>query len=154
MKKKFYTAFLFAMMGLMPAQAQVVRTEQMRTVNAAEIEGQTVKKMLPVAFIHSDGGKADPEGKINYDSQGNIAQINYSDKSVENFEYSYNSQHKWITLLRTTKNVQNEVIAKLKTERAFDEKGRILSIKVTEFDKDAQKWYPVSDHVYSYDKET
>ena len=154
MKKKFYTVFLFAMMGLMPVQAQVVRTEQMRTVNAAEIEGQTVKKMLPVAFIHSDGGKADPEGKINYDSQGNIAQINYSDKSVENFEYSYNSQHKWITLLRTTKNVQNEVIAKLKTERAFDEKGRILSIKVTGFDKDAQKWYPVSDHVYSYDKET
>lgn len=48
MKKKFYTVFLFAMMGLMPAQAQVVRTEQMRTVNAAEIEGQTVKKMLPV----------------------------------------------------------------------------------------------------------
>lgn len=154
MKKKFYTVFLFAMMGLMPAQAQVVRTEQMRTVNAAEIEGQTVKKMLPVAFIHSDGPKADPEGKINYDSQGNIAQINYSDKSVENFEYSYNSQHKWTTLLRTTKNVQNEVIAKLKTERAFDEKGRILSIKVTGFDKDAQKWYPVSDHVYSYDKET
>lgn len=94
MKKKFYTVLVFAMMGLIPAQAQVVRTEQMRTVNAAEIEGQTVKKMLPVAFIHSDGPKADPEGKINYDSQGNIAQINYSDKSVENFEYSYNSQHK------------------------------------------------------------
>lgn len=154
MKKKFYTVFLFAMMGMMPAQAQVVRTEQMRTVNVAEIEGQTVKKMLPVAFIHSDGAKADPEGKINYDSQGNIAQINYSDKSVETFEYSYNSQHKWTTLLRTTKNVQNEVIAKLKTERAFDEKGRILSIKVTGCDNDAQKWYPVSDHVYSYDKET
>lgn len=44
MKKKFYTVFLFAMIGLMPAQAQVVRTEQMRTVNAADIEGQTVKK--------------------------------------------------------------------------------------------------------------
>lgn len=97
MKKKIYSVCLFAVMGLISVQAQglmkpkakavpekamtssktlpeLVRTDQMRTVDAAEIEGQTVKKILPVAFLHSDGAEAGPEGKISYDLQGNISQ--------------------------------------------------------------------------------
>lgn len=177
MKKKIYSVCLFAVMGLIPVQAQglmkprtkaapektitssktlpeLVRTDQMRTVNAAEIEGQTVKKILPVSFLHSDGAETDPEGKISYDLQGNIIQISYSDESVETFDYTYNDQHKWITLLRTKKNAKKEEVAKFKTERSFDAKGRLLSIHVTGFDFDTQGWYPVSDHEYSYDKKT
>lgn len=116
MKKKIYSVCLFAVMGLISVQAQglmkpkakavpekamtssktlpeLVRTDQMRTVDAAEIEGQTVKKILPVAFLHSDGAEAGPEGKISYDLQGNISQISYSDESVETFDYTYNAQH-------------------------------------------------------------
>ena len=177
MKKKIYSVCLFAMMGLIPVQAQgimkprtkavpekamtssktlpeLVRTDQMRTVDAAEIEGQTVKKILPVAFLHSDGAEAGPEGKISYDLQGNISQISYSDESVETFDYTYNAQHKWVTLQHTKMNAQKEEIAKFKTERSFDAKGRLLSIHATGFDYDTQEWYPVSDHEYSYDKET
>ena len=177
MKKKIYSVCLFAVMGLISVQAQVlmkpkakavpekamtssktlpelVRTDQMRTVDAAEIEGQTVKKILPVAFLHSDGAEAGPEGKISYDLQGNISQISYSDESVETFDYTYNAQHKWVTLLHTKMNAQKEEIAKFKTERSFDAKGRLLSIHATGFDYDTQEWYPVSDHEYSYDKET
>lgn len=133
---------------------ELVRTDQMRTVDAAEIEGQTVKKILPVAFLHSDGAEAGPEGKISYDLQGNISQISYSDESVETFDYIYNAQHKWVTLQHTKMNAQKEEIAKFKTERSFDAKGRLLSIHATGFDYDTQEWYPVSDHEYSYDKET
>lgn len=177
MKKKIYSVCLFAVMGFIPVQAQglmkpkakaapekamtssktlpeLVRTDQMRTVDAAEIEGQTVKKILPVAFLHSDGAEAGPEGKISYDLQGNISQISYSDESVETFDYTYNAQHKWVTLLHTKMNAQKEEIAKFKTERSFDAKGRLLSIHATGFDYDTQEWYPVSDHEYSYDKET
>lgn len=177
MKKKIYSVCLFAVMGLISVQAQglmkpkakavpekamtssktlpeLVRTDQMRTVDAAEIEGQTVKKILPVAFLHSDGAEAGPEGKISYDLQGNISQINYSDESVETFDYTYNAQHKWVTLQHTKMNAQKEEIAKFKTERSFDAKGRLLSIHATGFDYDTQEWYPVSDHEYSYDKET
>lgn len=177
MKKKIYSVCLFAVMGLISVQAQglmkpkakavpekamtssktlpeLVRTDQMRTVDAAEIEGQTVKKILPVAFLHSDGAEAGPEGKISYDLQGNISQISYSDESVETFDYTYNAQHKWVTLLHTKMNAQKEEIAKFKTERSFDAKGRLLSIHATGFDYDTQEWYPVSDHEYSYDKET
>lgn len=177
MKKKIYSVCLFAVMGLISVQAQglmkpkakaapekamtssktlpeLVRTDQMRTVDAAEIEGQTVKKILPVAFLHSDGAEAGPEGKISYDLQGNISQISYSDESVETFDYTYNAQHKWVTLQHTKMNAQKEEIAKFKTERSFDAKGRLLSIHATGFDYDTQEWYPVSDHEYSYDKET
>lgn len=177
MKKKIYSVCLFAVMGLISVQAQglmkpkakavpekamtssktlpeLVRTDQMRTVDAAEIEGQTVKKILPVAFLHSDGAEAGPEGKISYDLQGNISQISYSDESVETFDYTYNAQHKWVTLQHTKMNAQKEEIAKFKTERSFDAKGRFLSIHATGFDYDTQEWYPVSDHEYSYDKET
>lgn len=177
MKKKIYSVCLFAVMGLISVQAQglmkpkakavpekamtssktlpeLVRTDQMRTVDAAEIEGQTVKKILPVAFLHSDGAEAGPEGKISYDLQGNISQISYSDESVETFDYTYNAQHKWVTLLHTKMNAQKEEIAKFKTECSFDAKGRLLSIHATGFDYDTQEWYPVSDHEYSYDKET
>ena len=177
MKKKIYSVCLFAVMGFISVQAQglmktkemavpekamtssktlpeLVRTDQMRTVDAAEIEGQTVKKILPVAFLHSDGAEAGPEGKISYDLQGNISQISYSDESVETFDYTYNAQHKWVTLLHTKMNAQKEEIAKFKTERSFDAKGRLLSIHATGFDYDTQEWYPVSDHEYSYDKET
>lgn len=177
MKKKIYSVCLFAVMGLIPVQAQglmkpkakaapekamtssktlpeLVRTDQMRTVDAAEIEGQTIKKILPVAFLHSDGAEAGPEGKISYDLQGNISQISYSDESVETFDYTYNAQHKWVTLQHTKKNAQKEEIAKFKTERSFDAKGRLLSIHATGFDYDTQEWYPVSDHEYSYDKKT
>lgn len=177
MKKKIYSVCLFAVMGLISVQAQglmkpkakavpekamtssktlpeLVRTDQMRTVGAAEIEGQTVKKILPVAFLHSDGAEAGPEGKISYDLQGNISQISYSDESVETFDYTYNAQHKWVTLQHTKMNAQKEEIAKFKTERSFDAKGRLLSIHATGFDYDTQEWYPVSDHEYSYDKET
>lgn len=177
MKKKIYSVCLFAVMGFISVQAQglmkpkakaapekamtssktlpeLVRTDQMRTVDAAEIEGQTVKKILPVAFLHSDGAKAGPEGKISYDLQGNISQISYSDESVETFDYTYNAQHKWVTLQHTKMNAQKEEIAKFKTERSFDAKGRLLSIHATGFDYDTQEWYPVSDHEYSYDKET
>lgn len=177
MKKKIYSVCLFAVMGLISVQAQglmkpkakavpekamtssktlpeLVRTDQMRTVDAAEIEGQTVKKILPVAFLHSDGAEAGPEGKISYDLQGNISQISYSDESVETFDYTYNAQHKWVTLQHTKMNAQKEEIAKFKTERSFDAKGRLLSIHATGFDYDTQDWYPVSDHEYSYDKET
>lgn len=177
MKKKIYSVCLFAVMGLISVQAQglmkpkakavpekamtssktlpeLVRTDQMRTVDAAEIEGQTVKKILPVAFLHSDGAEAGPEGKISYDLQGNISQISYSDESVETFDYTYNAQHKWVTLQHTKMNAQKEKIAKFKTERSFDAKGRLLSIHATGFDYDTQEWYPVSDHEYSYDKET
>lgn len=177
MKKKIYSVCLFAVMGLISVQAQglmkpkakavpekamtssktlpeLVRTDQMRTVDAAEIEGQTVKKILPVAFLHSDGAEAGPEGKISYDLQGNISQISYSDESVETFDYTYNTQHKWVTLQHTKMNAQKEEIAKFKTERSFDAKGRLLSIHATGFDYDTQEWYPVSDHEYSYDKET
>lgn len=177
MKKKIYSVCLFAVMGLISVQAQglmkpkakavpekamtssktlpeLVRTDQMRTVDAAEIEGQTVKKILPVAFLHSDGAEAGPEGKISYGLQGNISQISYSDESVETFDYTYNAQHKWVTLLHTKMNAQKEEIAKFKTERSFDAKGRLLSIHATGFDYDTQEWYPVSDHEYSYDKET
>lgn len=177
MKKKIYSVCLFAVMGLISVQAQglmkpkakavpekamtssktlpeLVRTDQMRTVDAAEIEGQTVKKILPVAFLHSDGAEAGPEGKIRYDLQGNISQISYSDESVETFDYTYNAQHKWVTLQHTKMNAQKEEIAKFKTERSFDAKGRLLSIHATGFDYDTQEWYPVSDHEYSYDKET
>ena len=177
MKKKIYSVCLFAVMGLISVQAQglmkpkakavpekamtssktlpeLVRTDQMRTVDAAEIEGQTVKKILPVAFLHSDGAEAGPEGKISYDLQGNISQISYSDESVETFDYAYNAQHKWVTLQHTKMNAQKEEIAKFKTERSFDAKGRLLSIHATGFDYDTQEWYPVSDHEYSYDKET
>lgn len=176
MKKKIYSVCLFAVMGLISVQAQglmkpkakavpekamtssktlpeLVRTDQMRTVDAAEIEGQTVKKILPVAFLHSDGAEAGPEGKISYDLQGNISQISYSDESVETFDYTYNAQHKWVTLQHTKMNAQKEEIAKFKTERSFDAKGRLLSIHATGFDYDTQEWYPVSDHEYSYDKE-
>ena len=177
MKKKIYSVCLFAVMGFISVQAQglmkpkakavpekamtssktlpeLVRTDQMRTVDAAEIEGQTVKKILPVAFLHSDGAEAGPEGKISYDLQGNISQISYSDESVETFDYTYNAQHKWVTLQHTKMNAQKEEIAKFKTERSFDAKGRLLSIHATGFDYDTQEWYPVSDHEYSYDKET
>lgn len=177
MKKKIYSVCLFAVMGLISVQAQglmkpkakavpekamtssktlpeLVCTDQMRTVDAAEIEGQTVKKILPVAFLHSDGAEAGPEGKISYDLQGNISQISYSDESVETFDYTYNAQHKWVTLQHTKMNAQKEEIAKFKTERSFDAKGRLLSIHATGFDYDTQEWYPVSDHEYSYDKET
>lgn len=177
MKKKIYSVCLFAVMGLISVQAQglmkpkakavpekamtssktlpeLVRTDQMRTVDAAEIEGQTVKKILPVAFLHSDGAEAGPEGKISYDLHGNISQISYSDESVETFDYTYNAQHKWVTLQHTKMNAQKEEIAKFKTERSFDAKGRLLSIHATGFDYDTQEWYPVSDHEYSYDKET
>lgn len=177
MKKKIYSVCLFAVMGLISVQAQglmkpkakavpekamtssktlpeLVRTDQMRTVDAAEIEGQTVKKILPVAFLHSDGAEAGPEGKISYDLQGNISQISYSDESVETFDYTYNAQHKWVTLQHIKMNAQKEEIAKFKTERSFDAKGRLLSIHATGFDYDTQEWYPVSDHEYSYDKET
>lgn len=177
MKKKIYSVCLFAVMGLISVQAQglmkpkakavpekamtssktlpeLVRTDQMRTVDAAEIEGQTVKKILPVAFLHSDGAEAGPEEKISYDLQGNISQISYSDESVETFDYTYNAQHKWVTLQHTKMNAQKEEIAKFKTERSFDAKGRLLSIHATGFDYDTQEWYPVSDHEYSYDKET
>lgn len=177
MKKKIYSVCLFAVMGLISVQAQglmkpkakavpekamtssktlpeLVRTDQMRTVDAAEIEGQTVKKILPVAFLHSDGAEAGPEGKISYDLQGNISQISYSDESVETFDYTYNAQHKWVTLQHSKMNAQKEEIAKFKTERSFDAKGRLLSIHATGFDYDTQEWYPVSDHEYSYDKET
>lgn len=177
MKKKIYSVCLFAVMGLISVQAQglmkpkakavpekamtssktlpeLVRTDQMRTVDAAEIEGQTVKKILPVAFLHSDGAEAGPEGKISYDLQGNISQISYSDESVETFDYTYNAQHKWVTLQHTKMNAQKEEIAKFKTKRSFDAKGRLLSIHATGFDYDTQEWYPVSDHEYSYDKET
>lgn len=177
MKKKIYSVCLFAVMGLISVQAQglmkpkakavpekamtssktlpeLVRTDQMRTVDAAEIEGQTVKKILPVAFLHSDGAEAGPEGKISYDLQGNISQISYSDESVETCDYTYNAQHKWVTLQHTKMNAQKEEIAKFKTERSFDAKGRLLSIHATGFDYDTQEWYPVSDHEYSYDKET
>lgn len=177
MKKKIYSVCLFAVMGLISVQAQglmkpkakavpekamtssktlpeLVRTDQMRTVDAAEIEGQTVKKILPVAFLHSDGAEAGPEGKISYDLQGNISQISYSDESVETIDYTYNAQHKWVTLQHTKMNAQKEEIAKFKTERSFDAKGRLLSIHATGFDYDTQEWYPVSDHEYSYDKET
>lgn len=177
MKKKIYSVCLFAVMGLISVQAQglmkpkakavpekamtssktlpeLVRTDQMRTVDATEIEGQTVKKILPVAFLHSDGAEAGPEGKISYDLQGNISQISYSDESVETFDYTYNAQHKWVTLQHTKMNAQKEEIAKFKTERSFDAKGRLLSIHATGFDYDTQEWYPVSDHEYSYDKET
>lgn len=177
MKKKIYSVCLFAVMGLISVQAQglmkpkakavpekamtssktlpeLVRTDQMRTVDAAEIEGQTVKKILPVAFLHSDGAEAGPEGKISYDLQGNISQISYSDESVETFDYTYNAQHKWVTLQHTKMNAQKEEIAKFKTERSFDAKGRLLSIHATGFDYDTQEWYPVSDHEYNYDKET
>ena len=177
MKKKIYSVCLFAVMGLISVQAQglmkpkakavpekamtssktlpeLVRTDQMRTVDAAEIEGQTVKKILPVAFLHSDGAEAGPEGKISYDLQGNISQISYSDESVDTFDYTYNAQHKWVTLQHTKMNAQKEEIAKFKTERSFDAKGRLLSIHATGFDYDTQEWYPVSDHEYSYDKET
>lgn len=177
MKKKIYSVCLFAVMGLISVQAQglmkpkakavpekamtssktlpeLVRTDQMRTVDAAEIKGQTVKKILPVAFLHSDGAEAGPEGKISYDLQGNISQISYSDESVETFDYTYNAQHKWVTLQHTKMNAQKEEIAKFKTERSFDAKGRLLSIHATGFDYDTQEWYPVSDHEYSYDKET
>lgn len=177
MKKKIYSVCLFAVMGLISVQAQglmkpkakavpekamtssktlpeLVRTDQMRTVDAAEIEGQTVKKILPVAFLHSDGAEAGPEGKISYDLQGNISQISYSDESVETFDYTYNAQLKWVTLQHTKMNAQKEEIAKFKTERSFDAKGRLLSIHATGFDYDTQEWYPVSDHEYSYDKET
>lgn len=177
MKKKIYSVCLFAVMGLISVQAQglmkpkakavpekamtssktlpeLVRTDQMRTVDAAEIEGQTVKKILPIAFLHSDGAEAGPEGKISYDLQGNISQISYSDESVETFDYTYNAQHKWVTLQHTKMNAQKEEIAKFKTERSFDAKGRLLSIHATGFDYDTQEWYPVSDHEYSYDKET
>lgn len=177
MKKKIYSVCLFAVMGLISVQAQglmkpkakavpekamtssktlpeLVRTDQMRTVDAAEIEGQTVKKILPVAFLHSDGAEAGPEGKISYDLQGNISQISYSDESVETFDYTYNAQHKWVTLQHTKMNAQKEEIAKFKTERSFDAKGRLLSIHATGFDYDTQEWYPVSDYEYSYDKET
>lgn len=177
MKKKIYSVCLFAVMGLISVQAQglmkpkakavpekamtssktlpeLVRTDQMRTVDAAEIEGQTVKKILPVAFLHSDGAEAGPKGKISYDLQGNISQISYSDESVETFDYTYNAQHKWVTLQHTKMNAQKEEIAKFKTERSFDAKGRLLSIHATGFDYDTQEWYPVSDHEYSYDKET
>ena len=177
MKKKIYSVCLFAVMGLISVQAQglmkpkakavpekamtssktlpeLVRTDQMRTVDAAEIEGQTVRKILPVAFLHSDGAEAGPEGKISYDLQGNISQISYSDESVETFDYTYNAQHKWVTLQHTKMNAQKEEIAKFKTERSFDAKGRLLSIHATGFDYDTQEWYPVSDHEYSYDKET
>lgn len=177
MKKKIYSVCLFAVMGLISVQAQglmkpkakavpekamtssktlpeLVRTDQMRTVDAAEIEGQTVKKILPVAFLHSDGAEAGPEGKISYDLQGNISQISYSDESVETFDYTYNAQHKWVTLQHTKMNAQKEEIAKFKTERSFDAKGRLLSIHATGFDYDTQEWYPVSDHEHSYDKET
>lgn len=177
MKKKIYSVCLFAVMGLISVQAQglmkpkakavpekamtssktlpeLVLTDQMRTVDAAEIEGQTVKKILPVAFLHSDGAEAGPEGKISYDLQGNISQISYSDESVETFDYTYNAQHKWVTLQHTKMNAQKEEIAKFKTERSFDAKGRLLSIHATGFDYDTQEWYPVSDHEYSYDKET
>lgn len=177
MKKKIYSVCLFAVMGLISVQAQglmkpkakavpekamtssktlpeLVRTDQMRTVDAAEIEGQTVKKILPVAFLHSDGAEAGPEGKISYDLQGNISQISYSDESVETFDYTYNAQHKWVTLQHTKMNAQKEEIAKFKTERSFDAKGRLLSVHATGFDYDTQEWYPVSDHEYSYDKET
>ena len=177
MKKKIYSVCLFAVMGLISVQAQglmkpkakavpekamtssktlpeLVRTDQMRTVDAAEIEGQTVKKILPVAFLHSNGAEAGPEGKISYDLQGNISQISYSDESVETFDYTYNAQHKWVTLQHTKMNAQKEEIAKFKTERSFDAKGRLLSIHATGFDYDTQEWYPVSDHEYSYDKET
>lgn len=177
MKKKIYSVCLFAVMGFISVQAQglmkpkakaapekamtssktlpeLVRTDQMRTVDAAEIEGQTVKKILPVAFLYSDGAEAGPEGKISYDLQGNISQISYSDESVETFDYTYNAQHKWVTLQHTKMNAQKEEIAKFKTERSFDAKGRLLSIHATGFDYDTQEWYPVSDHEYSYDKET
>lgn len=177
MKKKIYSVCLFAVMGLISVQAQglmkpkakavpekamtssktlpeLVRTDQMRTVDAAEIEGQTVKKILPVAFLHSDGAEAGPEGKISYDLQGNISQISYSDESVETFDYTYNAQHKWVTLQHSKMNAQKEEIAKFKTERSFDAKGRLLSIHATGFDYDTQEWYPVSDYEYSYDKET
>lgn len=177
MKKKIYSVCLFAVMGLISVQAQglmkpkakavpekamtssktlpeLVRTDQMRTVDAAEIECQTVKKILPVAFLHSDGAEAGPEGKISYDLQGNISQISYSDESVETFDYTYNAQHKWVTLQHTKMNAQKEEIAKFKTERSFDAKGRLLSIHATGFDYDTQEWYPVRDHEYSYDKET
>lgn len=132
-----------------------VAPSQLLKASVQEIEASTEEKTVPTSYTQTVGSTLLSEKKVTYDKKGRIIEISSEDGTGTKYSYTDNEKGKWTTRTQSTwaKNTNGIIIEseRVKTERTFDSKGRIITIEKSSYNFSKDVWEPSHSYAYDYD---
>lgn len=132
-----------------------VAPSQLLKASVQEIEASTEEKTVPTSYTQTVGSTLLSEKKVTYDKKGRIIEISSEDGTGTKYSYTDNEKGKWTTRTQSTwaKNTNGIIIEseRVKTERTFDAKGRIITIEKSSYNFSKEEWEPSHSYAYDYD---